>query len=796
MKERAGGVIRRAGANARGQMQSLAAPLNEPDAPAWTATLAATPEPAAPPTAAECLAIMETCAGRLRTLILSQPARKLIGFIWAHWTLGAPGETGANAAPEGDTEGAASLLLAYVHAVLSAHDEDPNAHFNELACADIISYADEMYAAARQYCDALAADPNAKPIEPVAKAAFMFRTHRPDVLDSEFLAFVLQSHDEALRLRHGIGAADIVKRLVALPEVQRSVRERAANAIEAQMNAVAMLATERAVSTEDAAAIWNDEEREQAKAAVRGYTELLDGGLCNLSAHTDLPITLLRDLSYEQGSETHFFAEGATAGTPLRTFPARVKPLLKLKGDFFAPDPAFGRADAHRPLLAPLAADDRAGFEARQNMSSQNAFARALSEQLKGARIDTGVCFRDPESHEWTDCDLVIRMDDVLIVVDAKAAATLAPPPADFEAHAANVMRTVGGAYDRCRRFIDYLGGSGEVPIFRRNGGRTMESGRVRLRDYSLVLPIGLSVESLAPLSGMVTALPSIKPILGRYAFMAMSVDDLMLLRRVLPTREEFLDYMRFRQGASHGGATQHHFEADYLADYAAAVAAEIAVEPEPEIAAEESAPVAEVAPAIEPVPEPVVEAAPEPDRPREIASLLAALKSAGEAGWQRASEAIRAREGEAAVTLANALSEAAATLATQENRWLHDAHEPQLFVWLQRTGTRADLAMLRQKAKATAVTSGVPSIIAVLAHASTPGEFSRAVSVGIVVPTKDSSEYRKLRAESAEARAREELAKLRQPKAEAAAPPPRKMGRNEPCFCGSGKKFKRCHGK
>jgi hypothetical protein len=198
-----------------------------------------------------------------------------------------------------------------------------------------------------------------------------------------------------------------------------------------------------------------------------------------------------------------------------------------------------------------------------------------------------------------------------------------------------------------------------------------------------------------------------------------------------------------------------------------------------------------------ETIPEPVVEAiaeAPEPDRPREIANLIAALKAAGEAGWQRATEAIRAREGEAAGTLATALTEAAATLATQESRWLHDAGEPQLFIWLQRTGTRADLAMVKQKAKATAIAAGAASIIAVLAHSSTPGDFSRAISVGIVVPAKDSNEYRKLRAEAAEARAREELAKLRQPKVEAVAPP-RKMGRNEPCFCGSGKKFKRCHG-
>ena len=34
------------------------------------------------------------------------------------------------------------------------------------------------------------------------------------------------------------------------------------------------------------------------------------------------------------------------------------------------------------------------------------------------------------------------------------------------------------------------------------------------------------------------------------------------------------------------------------------------------------------------------------------------------------------------------------------------------------------------------------------------------------------------------------------QPRGLAAGPPPRKMGRNEPCHCGSGKKYKHCHGR
>ena len=59
-------------------------------------------------------------------------------------------------------------------------------------------------------------------------------------------------------------------------------------------------------------------------------------------------------------------------------------------------------------------------FDARQNAASETAFARALSDQLRGARVDTAVCYRDTQSHQWVEHDLLIRLDDVLIVVDAE----------------------------------------------------------------------------------------------------------------------------------------------------------------------------------------------------------------------------------------------------------------------------------------------------------------------------------------------------------------------------------------
>jgi hypothetical protein len=731
---------------------------------------------------------MERCASRLREWIRSQPPRALIGYIWAHWTLG------DQADGTGPDDAVRTLLLHYVHAVFAAEAAEPAARLDEAVCADIIACAEELNAATRRHCDA---QQSSQPADAVAKSSWVWPPSRPDALEGEFLAFALDPHNEALRQKHGIGAADIIKRLLAIPDTMQSVRERSVQAIETQMTGVAALSEDRGVDGGEAALAWCNEQPEQARQATRAYVDLLEGGLCNLSAHTDLPITLLRDLAVEPGSEKDFAAPGPLGATPMRAFPSRAKPLVKLQGDFFALDPAMLR-EAWRPLLLGISGD---GFEARQSAASRAAFGRALSEQLRGARLDTGVCYRDVESHQWAEHDVVIRYDDVLIVVDTGA--TIAPAAPDFDRHVQGVLKQMAGAYERSRQFLDYLASAAEVPIFRRNGGRTVEFGRMRLSDYRMVLPIGLTLEPLAPFSALCTALPSMQPLADRHAFMAMSVDDLLLLRRVLATPEELLDYMRFRQQAAMDKLPRY-FEGDHLADYAAAVANEIAAQPPAgvDVADEvEPPPVAEAeAPAVEATeessePEAIESAAApdEPNRPREIVNLLTALDAAHEAGWQRACDALRSRDAAACETLASALHEAAATLATQEFRWLHDAGEPPLFIWLQRFGSRVDLTALKNRAKKVAIAAGERAITAILAHTTAPGEYSRAVSVGIVIPPQDSTEYRRYRAEAAEARAREDLAQVRQaPQPEA---PRRKIGRNEPCWCGSGKKFKRCHG-
>ncbi len=190
---------------------------------------------------------------------------------------------------------------------------------------------------------------------------------------------------------------------------------------------------------------------------------------------------------------------------------------------------------------------------------SEAAFADILATQLPGATVFQEVYYKDPASNKWSENDTLILVDDVLFLVEAKAgaAATIASPALDFGRHAQSVQDLVLKAYKQCERFFNYLNSADEVPLYQQVDGKYEECGRVRRADYRVMVPIGLTVESFSPFSAYCKKLPEIKPLLGKHGFVSMSIDDLFVLKRFLPTPGEFAHYMEVRQAVA--GIRQAH---------------------------------------------------------------------------------------------------------------------------------------------------------------------------------------------------------------------------------------------
>ena len=516
---------------------------------------------------------MERESSRARCLIIRQPPKHLLGYLWSMYfmnVLGESDEQGDGYRPNKHMIDDMQFMLEFVHAAWSCSAElaGERGKLNQDEIAEIFDTLTELRNTTMLYCimksrgmAAEAGDPGRGNLSFGAMAAWVnLRGRRYQVLEEEFLKFMLGPHDEVLRKCYGIGADEIAAAVQAIADASRTGLSRASEEIELTMKAAEPFGGPEGLSADMVARLGD------------AFDDLLNGGICNLSRHTNMSEPLLRDLSYVPGENTEFLAEGELRGTPLRTLPALVKPGIKLGDDYYIADGQFVRDVAYRCIQRGVRSRDpdyREEWKRRQQRAVEDAFVRIFESQLKGAAIYRSVHYREPKSGNWTETDLLVVMEDVLVVVEAKAGVmAMASPAADFAKHRDSVDRLIVRAYGQCERFLKCMASADSVPIYELRDGERVKIAELALNTFRKVLPIGLTVESLSPLSTCLNNLAEISPLLETHGFMSMSVDDLLVLRRFLPTTGELLHYLEVRQQAGTVPDTTVIDETEYLGAY------------------------------------------------------------------------------------------------------------------------------------------------------------------------------------------------------------------------------------
>ena len=101
-----------------------------------------------------------------------------------------------------------------------------------------------------------------------------------------------------------------------------------------------------------------------------------------------------------------------------------MKPGIRLGDDFYITDGQFVRDVAYRCIQRGLLARDRGYREEwnrRQKHAVEDVFAEIFASQLNGSQAHHSVFFREPKTSNWVETDLVVLLEDVLIVIEAKA---------------------------------------------------------------------------------------------------------------------------------------------------------------------------------------------------------------------------------------------------------------------------------------------------------------------------------------------------------------------------------------
>lgn len=768
--------------------------------------------------AASLLKDMEATAARMRELIVAMPPHDLLGYIYSlHILKPMPDQSAIDQQLEAngadDLINERQFLLEYVHAVLASDSSPAEVKFDEAQCGKLFELGRTLKRQAMLFAMVSSANtrnsvfgPDTSEIEFRAKSNWvMLRGNRYQVLEGEFYRYVLAPHDDVLAEVYGASAIDIAEGFQAMANATHSGQADAFKEITTQFEAAQAFAAARDRPLEEVMEEWVAANAKQSKAAGWAMDDMFRGGIANVSRHTKLPPTLLADLAYRRGEESEFFAAGDFAGTPYRTLPARKKPLIQLGTDYYAVDPCFTRDSGYRALLYNLLQrkpEYKKTFEDRQKKMSEAAFADILAAQLSGATVLQEVYYKDPASKQWAENDTLILLDDVLFLVEAKAgaAATIASPALDFGRHAQSVQDLVLKAYKQCERFFSYLNSAVEVLLYHLADGKYVECGRIRCSDYRVMVPIGLTVESFSPFSVYCKELPQVKPLLGKYAFISLSIDDLFVLKRFLPTPGLFAHYMEVRQAVA--GMRQAHLfdEFDHLGAYLRKnrfdqdIAEQLTGGKKTMVIWEGMSDIVDgsfVGDDWESRPFPTQ------DFPEEVLRLLETLDATRARGWLSAESRIRDLGEEGRNNLAKMLADLRETLNQHPARYflLSVDGEP-LFIWLQRYGQQVDWTKVNGKASAASLAVKGSNVIGVVAEVRLDGTYHRAQSFAVHLPKERTEDNAHLYEDAARMARSTRPVNLKQSKNVSPLGKTKKPGRNDPCPCGSGAKFKRCHGR
>lgn len=710
---------------------------------------------------------MEALAASVRDLVLRQPPIQLLGYLLAQFHMVmmlTPAGSEDEPRPNKDAIKTFQFALEYVHAVWSSSGmlRTEQAPFDEATAGELMNALDQLEDKTMWYCMASSESQT----EFHAKSTWaIIRGHRYQVLEEEFFRFVLEPHDTALREAYGIGSIDIAKGIQSIADTFRSGFSHAVSTIRERMDDTYR---EVEASGESLGAVLERRNAEDSSlgAEMSGlFRDMFFGGICNLSRHSNLPVPLLEDLSYEPGQNSDFFADGPFVGTPMRTLPARIKPGIKFGNEFYATDGQFVRDSAYRAIQWGLwkRLPYRDEWLKRQGRTIEQAYPIIFADQLRGARTVESVFYKDVQTGQWVETDLLIILADVLFVIEAKAGVMpMQSPATNFASHERVVQELIVKAYQQCKRFMNYLASAPTVALYKLVDGSYVETSRLSKSQFRLILPIGLTVEAFTPFSAMAKEFAGVEPILGKYPFISMSVDDLFVLRRFLPTTGELIHYLEVRQHVAGLKGALLFDETDHLGAYIAKNRFDMDIREQLKEADQVT---------WDGFSDKVdhhfegeawrTESPPSQPHPAALTSLIEALDRLRPTNWLRLDSMLRSFGHNGRENISRYLDQLAPTLAEHPRRRFQIGEDPPLQIWLCRTNAMPSGQDVRHQAQVGCLAVSAAEVQVIILGYSRPGEVSSLRCETFQAPSILQSDYPALLAEAE--RQRSKMIKLDQ---------------------------------
>jgi hypothetical protein len=638
---------------------------------------------------------------------------------------------------------------------------------------------------------------NASDIEFWARANWKsIRRNRYPTHDLPFYGLALTPHSELLQQAYGIGLDAILDGIQAIHTAIHTGPMPYLAGL-ADMSIPIELKSPWITSPTQTLAAWDSALDSitltlEGQAYVRALTQ---AEYLNVSRITGWPQSLIEDLSYRRGDVTHFFDGGPRSGWPTKTLPMRRKPFLLLGENAYTFDMAFSIEAMYRAIqlgVQDRVTNARVKWEIGQSQMAETVFPNLFAPHLEGARILRSVRYKPlGGGGNWAECDCIVVLDDTLLVIEAKAGLLgFAPPDEEFASVLERLKRLTLDAHTQANRFLEYLDSRDEAPLFELVNGKYVQIDALKLIEYRAIVPMAVTIENLSPFGGLLKQLPDAGPLLGKYPFLVFAIDDLLPIAELLPDGGSLMHFLEVRQAIAERKNLRIHDEMDHLGVYISQNRAETIG------ANERRADMVAFIGGSDYIDQYYFELfnerlggepatpAPRQKLPVAVADILGLLENERPKLWLLANSRVRNLDGRTRTLVDVQINKA--RRAAQEGR--HTAfHVPGLAgISLAINGRYSKFLdkELIDMCNAASIAFGVTERVLVTMSINDAGNFYAARV--FLSQNEDPSEEAKVEAEALAKRVEATVAAYVQKS---------DVGRNEPCPCGSGRKFKKCHG-
>lgn len=310
------------------------------------------------------------------------------------------------------------------------------------------------------------------------------------------------------------------------------------------------------------------ESNDQLKKYSQNMIDSMQGyGQFKLKNLTTWPISFMEDLSFKINENETFFNNKEYQGWPLIEMPIYQRPFIQIDDDFYCFDYYNLFDNIYRVVEKTLNKKDsnyRATWSKRQMDTTENIVSNLFNKLLPGCEILMSNYYPINKSlKKCAENDLLVIYEDNLIIIEVKAGSySYRSPILDIESHIKSLKTLVEKADGQAERTLDYLKSDKVVKLYDEN---KKEKYSLSLSDFNDITLMCVTLDNFNEFAAKIEKLSFLN--LNK-STIAISMDDLKVYSDYFDSPLIFLHFLKQRKLATKNKSLYLNDELDHLGMY------------------------------------------------------------------------------------------------------------------------------------------------------------------------------------------------------------------------------------